>query len=1105
MENVLKMNNNPWKGLQSYQENDIIYGRDEEIKALYTRILYNTQTVVYGKSGIGKSSIINAGIIPRAKYDGMLPISIRLAHTTKKGQTETAPYVEQIFNRIKEEIDKAGYVLEEITPHIIDHEETIWELLHRFRIWEGKGDGRKRIIPLLIFDQFEELFTLEISNKRVESFFSELADLLNDIKPIYLTSSVFSNNTIFTAHHENDDTPKSNNVFSNIANRKRQTLPEYLERNDFHIVITLREDFLSYLERYTIHIPVMKQNRFPILPLNEEQAAKIITEPIKNLIGLDVADIIIKKVTGRNDFKLDGIPEIEVNAALLSLYMEQLYERKSEDVSRISSELVMQCGDDIIKNFYERSIEDINAIDIIEDELITNADKRDNVARINLVSKGVTEEDLDKLIDRKVLRQFSYDDDFRIEFIHDILCPIVNSRIEHREQLAKEKEARRIEEENKEIKRQNDRLNKIRSLFLSEKAISCNRDRYLAQLLALEALPIDIEHPDKPLVPQAERALRKSVRIPYCPMVGHKDIVTRVMFTPEGTHVLSSSHDGLICLWDVFSGVLLKEFNCGESTIITISVRDDGDKMAITNFNDNVQLYSLDNSKTIDEFSLDGALPTALAISCDGTKIAIGLKGGNVKLYFMKQEKIHKLSNIKKTDILMFSPDGEELIAIGDGSLDYCSVKTWEWDSLDKDNIYAISCVSYSRNGKYLFCGTENGKIIIFENCSGKRQKKDIIECENTGRGINAISISYDTKKIVYSVGGKLIILECDPRFGWSPQKAKEQGTVYQTIKTYLLNDEFDPIVTSVAWSPDDRYVVWGNTEGLVSLYDTKSNLPQLLLKKAASYMKALEYSPNGEKISCLSNHNTFRIIEIGSGTLVYKEYHANQYTIGKEQLSADGKYRAVCNKARNILELYESNKLTAKYTFAYEGEATSISFNSDSTLLALATNNGNVTCWDINNGENIYNLNGNMSMFNTVLFSPKGKIVATTAPNRAVIIRDEKSGIPNYVIASDKGFVFAIAFSPDGERLAIGMDTGVIRIWNVSTKEQVDVLENWDGGSVRCMSFSPDGERLSASYNDGSVVEWACPSLKALLSDMRQKMILRKFTDDERKTYYLD
>ena len=60
----------------------------------------------------------------------------------------------------------------------------------------------------------------------------------------------------------------------------------------------------------------------------------------------------------------------------------------------------------------------------------------------------MSEDDLDKLIDKKVLRQFSYGGDLRIEFIHDILCPIVNDRIEHREQLAKEREAtRRAEEE----------------------------------------------------------------------------------------------------------------------------------------------------------------------------------------------------------------------------------------------------------------------------------------------------------------------------------------------------------------------------------------------------------------------------------------------------------------------------------------------------------------------------------------------------------------------------------------------------------------------------------------------------------------------------------
>jgi putative ribosome biogenesis GTPase RsgA len=58
---------NPWKGLDSYQETDRLYGRDEEIELLFSRIEYNIQTVVYSRSGIGKSSIINAGIFPKAR------------------------------------------------------------------------------------------------------------------------------------------------------------------------------------------------------------------------------------------------------------------------------------------------------------------------------------------------------------------------------------------------------------------------------------------------------------------------------------------------------------------------------------------------------------------------------------------------------------------------------------------------------------------------------------------------------------------------------------------------------------------------------------------------------------------------------------------------------------------------------------------------------------------------------------------------------------------------------------------------------------------------------------------------------------------------------
>ena len=409
MEKLMRMDN-PWKGLQSYQENDIIYGRDEEITQLYTRILYNLQTVVYGKSGIGKSSIINAGIIPRAKLDGMLPVSIRLAHTTKKEQHATDPYTLQVKKRIEEELLKAGGELEEIVPHQEGHCETLWELLHRHRCWVGTGDSRKPVTPLLLFDQFEEIFTLEINAHRVDNFFSELADLLNEIKPEYLTQQEREiQRRQASDEHEMEPVPKTRNVFSKIATKQRNDSLEYLEKSEFHVVITLREDFLSYVERHTVYIPSMKQNRFALLPLNEEQAAKIIMEPIGGLIDKSVAAEIIQRVTGKTDFKLDGIPEIEVDAALLSLYMEQLYKRKRDDDDVITAEMVLQYSDDIIKNFYEDSIKDIpdDTIKYLEDELLTNANRRNNVARVDLIIGGVSEEALDKLISKKVLRQFS--------------------------------------------------------------------------------------------------------------------------------------------------------------------------------------------------------------------------------------------------------------------------------------------------------------------------------------------------------------------------------------------------------------------------------------------------------------------------------------------------------------------------------------------------------------------------------------------------------------------------------------------------------------------------------------------------------------------------
>ncbi|HEY5407054.1 MAG TPA: ATP-binding protein, partial [Ginsengibacter sp.] len=90
-------------GLQSYSEaqSDIFYGRDEETERLTNLVKANTLTIVFGKSGTGKTSLLNAGVFPRLRKDYCLPFRIRLEFND-----DSPDLVTQIKNILKSEIDK---------------------------------------------------------------------------------------------------------------------------------------------------------------------------------------------------------------------------------------------------------------------------------------------------------------------------------------------------------------------------------------------------------------------------------------------------------------------------------------------------------------------------------------------------------------------------------------------------------------------------------------------------------------------------------------------------------------------------------------------------------------------------------------------------------------------------------------------------------------------------------------------------------------------------------------------------------------------------------------------------------------------------------------
>ena len=509
--------NNPWKGLNSYSYGDTLYGRDDELQKLSQFINYNTLTVVYGRSGIGKTSLINAGIMPALEKNGLFPVNLRFDHNE-----DALDYSSQMIEALRKSLPStlvdsdsgdetfSSGRIEELVPKIEDDKcakESLWEFFHRHRFYDA---DENQIKPLVIIDQFEEIFTLQKNRKKIGPFFSELTDLINGSCPSYIVEANKRKVEALRADAE----AQGMTLFDYMS--KYESLPKYIKTSDFCIVIVIREDYLASLERNTALIPAMLHNRFSLRPINEEQAAEIITRPIPGLVNEDAVKPIIAKIIGSSDFELDGKPERLVDSAMLSLFMTRLFIKMQQlDRSNISVDLIDDFGDSFIRDFYEESISDVpvNVVEYLETNLLlidNGKARRDNRYR-GQVSADLGDDNqwIEILVDRGVLRDYVTKDEYRdeavhrIEFVHDLLCPQIKRRRDERELLKVNEEERRMEQE-KERMAQKQQL---------ESALRSEKHNVVQLAQKIETLDLEIQRLNSHIDEKDQEILRYKKKI----------------------------------------------------------------------------------------------------------------------------------------------------------------------------------------------------------------------------------------------------------------------------------------------------------------------------------------------------------------------------------------------------------------------------------------------------------------------------------------------------------------------------------------------------------------------------------------------------------------
>jgi hypothetical protein len=391
---------NPWLGLASFTEETRAYffGREEEVAELARRVQRKLLTVLFGQSGLGKTSILRAGLVPKLRSQGYCPVYVRVDYSAESPEPG-----EQIKQAIAQTARRSG---EWTQSGVAAAGESLWEFLHH-RGDVLQDESGSTLIPLLIFDQFEEIFTLAQSDDagraRAARFIEDLADLVENRPPRELEARL-----------ETDEEAAGRFDFA---------------RSDYRVLIALREDYLAPLESLKRSMPSIAQNRLRLAPMTGAQALAAVLKPGKGLVNEEVASAIVRFVAGGAE-----IQNAEVEPALLSLVCRELNDaRLAQGKNEISSDLLDGSQNTILSNFYERSLADQPPAvrRIVEDHLLTASGFRENIAEERLVvafkSAGIARETLPVLVNRRLLRIEERLDVRRVELTHDVLCSVVKA------------------------------------------------------------------------------------------------------------------------------------------------------------------------------------------------------------------------------------------------------------------------------------------------------------------------------------------------------------------------------------------------------------------------------------------------------------------------------------------------------------------------------------------------------------------------------------------------------------------------------------------------------------------------------------------------------
>lgn len=639
-------------------------------------------------------------------------------------------------------------------------------------------------------------------------------------------------------------------------------------------------------------------------------------------------------------------------------------------------------------------------------------------------------------------------------------------------------------------------------------------DPELALLLAQRAYRLRPDDETESVLRQATTDARSTVT-----MDAHSAEVYSVAIS--GSQVASADMTGLVKVWDLY----------GRTPPVTAPVRGhfvdfgpDG-RLAIASAdwlggNSQVVLWRPGDSGPARRFALTmPARPSRIAYSTDGRWIAVvgddshvyvwdttrpgsptslGYTGGSSALAFgprgqlvlASDDNTVRIWNVAATrppimirlpedlfpTAVAVSPDGRGIAVGGAGK-----VMVWPAGGRSGPRLYRspehwYTSVAFSPDGRRIAAGTSERTIRIWD-------------ASDSTRGLVLRGHRGAVRALAFGADGRRLVSGSDD------------------FTARVWDTTADPLVSlpashgTTVLSPDGRFALASTEPGTISVFSTRNPQNATKLRNAQSGLLFPAVSANGRGVAAAALDEQIRWWRPGAGDepeILECRRRLNQATSNEVALSGDGRVLAVnCGDGEIRVWRAEAGQLAARI----RGFGP-MAINRDATLMAIQTDANGMVLWDLAAGRTRRTLTVQTGPDDRVGFSPDGRLLAVAGADGAIRIWTVSGNDDPVVLTGTVGTTEAISFSPDG-RLIVGAGTDdITRLWNTDGSGEAIILDH--PADAQQIAFSADGRQLIALHAETSVRFTSCEvcgPISEVLALAGQRTT-RGFTPEERARY---